>query len=166
MGIRRRVASGANQLLKGRDRMRLRCIIGFEIEPGAPCPTTSQAGLNPGYGFGTPATIGRNRGAGNRGHRKCLAAKWMREKHCQDATPESAFRRPRCPRSPCYPGASPPYPPRSTSNPRLEVLRGGYGGTSGGVAMAHRVKGSPWPTGEPCQWQRCDMPGDGAVAWL
>src|ERR1035441_3769808 len=60
----------------------------------------------------------------------------------------------------------PPYPPRSTSNPRLEVLRGGYGGTSGGVAMAHRVKGSSWPTGEPCQWQRCDMPGDGAVAWV
>ena len=27
---------------------------------------------------------------------------------------------------------------------------------SGGVAMAQRVKGSPWPTGEPCQ---LELPG-------
>src|ERR1035441_7382755 len=38
----------------------------------------------------------------------------------------------------------------------LEVLRGGYGGMSGGVGMAQRVKGSPWPTGEPCQ---LELPG-------
>ena len=45
----------------------------------------------------------------------------------------------------------PPYPHRSTSDPRSEVLRWGYGGDAGGVARAQRVKGSPWPTGEPCQ---------------
>src|ERR1039458_610159 len=77
---------GANQLLKRGGRMRLRCMSGFEIGPEAPGSTTSPAWLNPGYGFGAPATIGRNRDAGNRGHRKCLAAKWMREQLCPNAT--------------------------------------------------------------------------------
>src|ERR1035441_4363095 len=35
----------------------------------------------------------------------------------------------------------PPYPPHSTSDRGSEVLRGGYGGMSGGVAMADRKSG-------------------------
>ena len=80
--------------------MRLRCRIGIEIVPEAPCSNTTKAWLKPGYGFRALATIGRHRDAGNWWHRKCLAAKWIREKLCQDATTGPASRRPRCPRSP------------------------------------------------------------------
>jgi hypothetical protein len=91
--------------------MRRRCMTGFEIGPESPCSTISQVWLNPGYGFGAPAAIERNREASNPGHRKCLAANWICGKLCQDATQEPASRRPGCHRSPRYPGASPTVSP-------------------------------------------------------
>src|ERR1039458_2200841 len=40
--------------------------------------------------------------------------------------------------------------------PGQRYYGGGLRGMSGGVAMAQRVKDSPWPTGEPCQ---LELPG-------
>src|ERR1017187_9545235 len=99
--------------------------------------------------------FGRNRNAGIRGHRKCLTAKWMRGKLCQDATPGAASGRPRCPGSPCYPGASPsgvppppppphppaPPPPRPPPPPPPVVPSIRIEGTTGGLRGYERGSG-------------------------
>ena len=50
----------------------------WKIAAEPPCTPASGPYLSPGYGFGPPATIWRNRGAENRQPRKYLGANGMR----------------------------------------------------------------------------------------
>jgi hypothetical protein len=68
---------GANQLLN-EGTMRLRCMSTLKTAAEPPCTTAGGPYLSPGYRFGPPATIWRNRGAENRRPRKYLGANGMR----------------------------------------------------------------------------------------
>ncbi len=84
--------------------------------------------MTPGYGSGPPATTSSNPAAEHRQLRKSLAANGMRSNVCDAAARQPSSACPRCSLLPlpCRERA-PPVPPRSTSNRRLVVLRGGPG---------------------------------------